>query len=96
MCKKDQVNDIFRDVELNNEHFYTDSKSYQRYIQYRFITKAIKITIDRITCIISLKLAKGILYSQLILKRTELYKKQFLMEIDSNEHVYLYGDLSQR
>jgi len=25
--KKDQVVDIFRDVDLNNEHFYTDSKS---------------------------------------------------------------------
>jgi hypothetical protein len=32
ISKKDKVDDIFRDIDLNNEHFYTDSKSCQRYI----------------------------------------------------------------
>lgn len=28
VCKKDQVVDFFRDISLNNEHFYTDFKQY--------------------------------------------------------------------
>lgn len=43
-----------------------------------------------------LKLAKGILYVKLALKRIELCKKIFLIDIDRNEYVYLHGDLSQK
>ena len=87
MCKKDKAEDIFRGNDLNNEQLYNDSKSHQRQIQYRFSLRSQKVTFNRIQSILSLGLAKGILYPNLILKRIEIQKKLFIMNIDGLEHV---------
>lgn len=94
MCKKDRVDDLFKDNILNNLHMYNDSNSHQRYIQYRFTAKSAKVILDKIYCIFSLKLAKGILFPLLLMKRIEVQKKLFIMNIDALEHVYLENDLS--
>ena len=82
MMKRDQINDIFRDNAFNNEHKYNDSNFEKRQILYRFSSRIFRKTIDRIRCILSLGLAKGILHPLLILKRIELQKKLFIMDLD--------------
>ena len=52
------------------------------------------MTIDRINVILSLNLAKGILYLKLILKRIELCKQQLIVNIDSDQYAFLDKDLS--
>jgi hypothetical protein len=96
MMKRDQVNDIFRDNAFNNEHKYNDSNFNKRQILYRFSSRIFRKTSDRIRCILSLGLAKGILYPLLILKRIELSKKLFIMDLDSSYHVFLDKDLSHK
>ena len=83
MCKKDKAEDIFSGLILNNKHTYNDTSAHQRVIQYRFTSKAQKMTLNRIQCILSLGLAKGILYPLLLMKRIEIQKKLFIINIDS-------------
>ena len=56
---------------------------------------ATKIAICRIKCILSLKLAKGIFFAKLILKRIELNKLLLSMQIESNMYCFLGEDLNQ-
>ena len=52
------------------------------YNKYRMM--AANIALSRIQCILSLNLAKGVFFSQLILKRIELSKKVLMMQVESN------------
>ena len=56
---------------------------------------ATNIAICRIKCILSLKLAKGIFFAKLILKRIELNKLLLSMQIESNMYCFLGEDLNQ-
>jgi hypothetical protein len=53
------------------------------------------MTIDRINVILSMNLAKGILYSKLILKRVEVSRQLLIVTIDSDQYAFLDKDLSQ-
>ena len=65
------------------------------YYHNKYRRRAANVSIDRIRCILSLKLAKGILFYYLVLKRIELNKSLLTMNIESNQYAYLGEDLSQ-
>ena len=89
------VDDIFIDLSINGYHHYSDKSADLRKIMYRQESKKLRNTMKRIETIISLKLAKGILLSKLILKRIQLQKKLLIIKIDSHKYVALQSDLNQ-
>lgn len=89
MNKKDMVEDIFRNNPINGRHLYTDSLAYQRELKYRLKRRDNFIVLNRIKSIMALKLAKGILFSKILLLRIELYKELLIISLDSEHHVYI-------
>ena len=84
IVKMDKVSDMFRDLPLSDQKFFNDSQSYKMYFYNKYRMMAANIALSRIQCILSLNLAKGVFFSQLILKRIELSKKVLMMQVESN------------
>ena len=57
VVKKDQVCDIFRDISIKSKGIKEDKCYYQRYFHYKYTRMSVQMTIDRITAILSLKMA---------------------------------------
>jgi hypothetical protein len=78
------VTDIYRDIELSNQKLFNDEKSYAKYFKNKFASLLTIVAIDRIKCLLSLSLAKGLLFSKLVLHRIELQKKMLIINIESS------------
>jgi hypothetical protein len=90
--KKNECGDIFKDIKMHDND-ELEQKDYKLWLKNKIAYKSKKIQYDRINLLLKLRLIKGVLFLDTILKRIELVKEMFILDVESAKEVLIPNDL---
>jgi hypothetical protein len=92
--KKNECNDIFRDIRQNKSVIF-EQKDYKRFLDNKINYKSRKILFNRLNLYLKLGILSESVYIMVLLRRIELSKELFIIELEQGKEVFISKDLSQ-
>mmetsp|Transcript_14114 Transcript_14114/g.21992 ORF Transcript_14114/g.21992 Transcript_14114/m.21992 type:complete len:146 (-) Transcript_14114:533-970(-) len=87
---KNKCLDIFTEIRMGQK-----SKRYKKMIRQKFTRKFKEMIYNKINLVIGLKAIRGLVFLRVLLKKIELARELFLMDIEEGLEVFIPKDLSQ-
>ena len=82
ITSKDNVIDIFKNFNLDKKQEMFEQKNYDKFLSYKMKMKSLVIEYNRLNLYQGLRLVTGQVLLQCILKRIEISKQLFIMELE--------------
>ena len=95
IISKEKPINMFKDIALDLKMVRFEQKSHARFIQYKKVLREGDEILSRINMLTSFRIAKGVFYLQIMLKRIEINKQLFMQEVQKGIEVLIPRDLSQ-
>ena len=95
ILEKEQCLDIFKDAVVDKKTELFKDSNHQQFIKYKFKRKGREIQYNKIKLFMNMKLIGGIVYCKALLKRIQIAKELFVLEIEQGQEVLIPSDLSQ-
>ena len=73
-----------------------EKQSYTKILQYKYRREYLNNQCQKINLILSLNALNGLLYLKLLLKKFQMAKKLFVMDIEQGQEVFIPSDFSQK
>lgn len=93
--QKNSVLDLFKDLKTDEKTQQYEQQNHAKFLHYKFKMKTMKIEFDRIRMFHALHLMSGRLFLRTIIRRIQLSKDIFMLEIEGGKEVFVAQDLSQ-
>lgn len=93
--KKQMCIDIFQDTQVGGYNMY-EQQSQQDALKYRVRRSLIERQLNKIKLILQMGNLQGTFYLRTRLKKIELVKHLFVLDIEQDQEVYIPRDLSQK
>lgn len=93
IMKKNECGDIFKDIKMHDND-ELEQKDYTLWLKSKIAYKSKRIQFDRLNLLLKLNLLKRVLFLDTIIKRIELAKELFVLDVESAKLVNIPYDLS--
>jgi hypothetical protein len=94
MTNKNSCIDMFKDVVVNDVPLF-DDKTFKNFLQYKMNNNFLLDQYEKLNLILNFRAVRGLTFLKLLLKRIEMAKEVFVLNIEQGEEVFIMKDLSQ-
>ena len=91
--KKNECNDIFRDIKQHKSENY-EHKDYKRFLENKISYKSRRILFNRLNLYLKLGVLTKYVYLMVLIRRIELSKELFVIDLEQGKEVFITKDLS--
>ena len=93
MTDKNSCMDMFKDVKIDDVGLFED-KTFKNYLTFKMNNNYLLDQYEKLNLIINFRAVRGLTFLKLLLKRLEMAKELFVLNIEQGDEVYIMKDLS--
>ena len=90
MMNKNKVADVFFELETN-----VAKKNVRKFLKYKYVKNNTRTLYEKLNLLLSLKAIHGELFLLILIKKVELAKKIFVIEVEQGQAVYITNEIRQ-
>ena len=87
---KNKVADVFFELETN-----VAKKNVRKFLKYKYVKNNTRALYEKLNLLLSLKAIHGELFLLILIKKVELAKKIFVIEVEQGQAVYITNEIRQ-